>query len=107
MGCGMSIETNDVDSDSKAIESIPIRTDILANIGVGSVIPLKNKYDEDVYNATRDYLTQPILYCHICRKTGIYYTGKLFIDNSVNFNSKIKYICSFHLEKKNITDNLL
>lgn len=107
MGCGMSIESKESDSDSKAIECIPIRADILANVCAGSITPLKNKFDEHVYNATKDYLTQPILYCHICRNSGIYYTGKLFIDNSGNLNSKIKYICSFHLDKKNTIDKLL
>ena len=51
MGCGMSIDQEE--NDSKAIQSIPIRSDILANIGVGALIPVKNKHDEDVYNATK------------------------------------------------------
>lgn len=105
MGCGMSIDQEE--NDSKAIQSIPIRSDILANIGVGALIPIKNKHDEDVYNATKDHLMEPILYCHICRQTGIYYTTQLFIDNQLGLNSKIKYICSFHLKKREVLNSLL
>ena len=100
MGCGMSIDQEE--NDSKAIQSIPIRSDILANIGVGALIPVKNKHDEDV-----DNLMGPILYCHICRQTGIYYTTQLFIDNQLGLNSKIKYICSFHLKKRKVLNSLL
>ena len=68
MGCGMSIDQEE--NNSNEIESIPIRTDILANVGVGALVPVKNKHDEDVYNATKNNLMDPILYCLNVEKMG-------------------------------------
>ena len=102
MGCGISTTSAEIENEINIGKTLPpIRPDILTDVGVGAFVPLKDKYDNDVYNAEKSNLLEPIMYCHLCRKTGIYYNGRLFIDNNDDFNNKIKYICWFHIEKKN------
>jgi len=106
MGCGMSYTPELSVPMINQHELPPIRSDILANVGIGSIHELVNKHNEPVFNSERQHHLENIDYCHVCRAKGIYYIGRLFIDSEQTFRNRIKYICAYHLKKKKVYNSL-
>ena len=112
MGCASSanpVMTKPMNHLDKS--SALIKHDMLTSVGLYPINELDNKHNEPAYdiNLPRDknYHFDNVNYCHLCREKGIYYTGRLFVESEQNLRNKIKYICVFHLERKNILKTML
>lgn len=111
MGCASSAHLVQTEPMHHPDKSPLINHDMLTSVGLDPIHELDNKHNEPVNNIElprdKNYHFDNVNYCHLCREKGIYYTGRLFIESEQNLRNRIKYICTFHLERKNILNTML
>ena len=111
MGCTSSANPVLTEQMHHPDKSSLISNDMLTSVGLYPIDELDNKHNELAYDIElprdKNYHFDNVNYCHICREKGIFYTGRLFIESEQNWRNRIKYICAFHLERKNILNTML
>jgi hypothetical protein len=108
MGCTSSVHLVHTEPVNHSDKLPLIRHDMLTSVGLEPIHEFDNK---PAYNIElprdKNFHFDNVNYCHLCREKGIYYTGRLFIESEQNLRNRIKYICTFHLERKNILNTML